>query len=99
MGQHGTDHALIGGVVAVVVFVTLCLIIVLGRYLARHKGKTTAEREGGGGQGSLSGLVEQVEHVVPFPLDLRVLSTQTPKVHAVQHARNVKEGADFDSAR
>ncbi|XP_017273610.1 cell adhesion molecule 2a isoform X3 [Kryptolebias marmoratus] len=38
VGQHGTDHALIGGVVAVVVFVTLCLIIVLGRYLARHKG-------------------------------------------------------------
>nr|XP_046173210.1 cell adhesion molecule 2a isoform X1 [Oncorhynchus gorbuscha] len=38
MGQHGPDHALIGGVVAVVVFVTLCLIIVLGRYLARHKG-------------------------------------------------------------
>ncbi|KAJ4930221.1 hypothetical protein JOQ06_019227 [Pogonophryne albipinna] len=38
IGQHGTDHALIGGVVAVVVFVTLCLIIVLGRYLARHKG-------------------------------------------------------------
>ncbi|XP_052376102.1 cell adhesion molecule 2-like isoform X5 [Oncorhynchus keta] len=37
MGQHGPDHALIGGVVAVVVFVTLCLIIVLGRYLARHK--------------------------------------------------------------
>ncbi|KAG7222237.1 hypothetical protein INR49_016414, partial [Caranx melampygus] len=38
VGPHGTDHALIGGVVAVVVFVTLCLIIVLGRYLARHKG-------------------------------------------------------------
>lgn len=38
LGQHGTDHALIGGVVAVVVFVTLCLLIVLGRYLARHKG-------------------------------------------------------------
>ncbi|XP_060764151.1 cell adhesion molecule 2a isoform X2 [Neoarius graeffei] len=38
LGQHGPDHALIGGVVAVVVFVTLCLIIVLGRYLARHKG-------------------------------------------------------------
>ncbi|XP_030648079.1 cell adhesion molecule 2a [Chanos chanos] len=36
--HHGPDHALIGGVVAVVVFVTLCLIIVLGRYLARHKG-------------------------------------------------------------
>lgn len=44
VGQHGTDHALIGGVVAVVVFVTLCLIIVLGRYLARHKGKTTVEQ-------------------------------------------------------
>lgn len=43
VGQHGTDHALIGGVVAVVVFVTLCLIIVLGRYLARHKGKTTVD--------------------------------------------------------
>ncbi|XP_051813646.1 cell adhesion molecule 2b isoform X4 [Acanthochromis polyacanthus] len=38
LGQHGPDHALIGGVVAVVVFITLCLIIVLGRYLARHKG-------------------------------------------------------------
>ncbi|XP_049582155.1 cell adhesion molecule 2 isoform X1 [Syngnathus scovelli] len=38
IGQHGPDHALIGGVVAVVVFITLCLIIVLGRYLARHKG-------------------------------------------------------------
>ncbi|XP_061828387.1 cell adhesion molecule 2b isoform X1 [Nerophis lumbriciformis] len=38
VGQHGPDHALIGGVVAVVVFITLCLIIVLGRYLARHKG-------------------------------------------------------------
>ncbi|XP_051972983.1 cell adhesion molecule 2-like isoform X3 [Xyrauchen texanus] len=36
--QRGPDHALIGGVVAVVVFVTLCLIVVLGRYLARHKG-------------------------------------------------------------
>uniref|UniRef100_A0A8C2ZS79 Cell adhesion molecule 2b n=1 Tax=Cyclopterus lumpus TaxID=8103 RepID=A0A8C2ZS79_CYCLU len=38
LDQHGPDHALIGGVVAVVVFITLCLIIVLGRYLARHKG-------------------------------------------------------------
>ncbi|KAJ8391461.1 hypothetical protein AAFF_G00089350 [Aldrovandia affinis] len=36
--QTGPDHAVIGGVVAVVVFITLCLIIVLGRYLARHKG-------------------------------------------------------------
>uniref|UniRef100_UPI00358FF4DB cell adhesion molecule 2-like isoform X2 n=1 Tax=Myxine glutinosa TaxID=7769 RepID=UPI00358FF4DB len=34
----GTDTAVIGGVVAVVVFVTLCLLIVIGRYLARHKG-------------------------------------------------------------
>ncbi|KAL2094367.1 hypothetical protein ACEWY4_009086 [Coilia grayii] len=38
LGPHNTDHALIGGVVAVVAFVTLCLIIVLGRYFARHKG-------------------------------------------------------------
>uniref|UniRef100_A0A8C6ULU7 Cell adhesion molecule 2 n=1 Tax=Neogobius melanostomus TaxID=47308 RepID=A0A8C6ULU7_9GOBI len=43
LGQHGPDHALIGGVVAVVVFITLCLIIVLGRYLARHKGKRRIE--------------------------------------------------------
>lgn len=39
-GQTGPDHALIGGIVAVVVFVTLCSIILLGRYLARHKGRT-----------------------------------------------------------
>lgn len=38
--QAGPDHALIGGIVAVVVFATLCSIIVLGRYLARHKGRT-----------------------------------------------------------
>ncbi|KAL2096619.1 hypothetical protein ACEWY4_008767 [Coilia grayii] len=38
LAQHSPDHALIGGVVAVVVFITLCFIIVLGRYLARHKG-------------------------------------------------------------
>ncbi|KAM6446400.1 cell adhesion molecule 2 isoform 1-T1 [Liasis olivaceus] len=37
-GKTGPDHALIGGIVAVVVFVTLCSIILLGRYLARHKG-------------------------------------------------------------
>ncbi|KAM4795100.1 cell adhesion molecule 2 isoform 4-T4 [Rhinophrynus dorsalis] len=37
-GPAATDHALIGGIVAVVVFVTLCSIILLGRYLARHKG-------------------------------------------------------------
>ncbi|XP_008105883.1 cell adhesion molecule 2 isoform X3 [Anolis carolinensis] len=37
-GPTGTDHAVIGGIVAVVVFVTLCSIILLGRYLARHKG-------------------------------------------------------------
>ncbi|XP_061483943.1 cell adhesion molecule 2 isoform X1 [Rhineura floridana] len=37
-GQTGPDHAVIGGIVAVVVFVTLCSIILLGRYLARHKG-------------------------------------------------------------
>lgn len=46
LGQHGPDHALIGGVVAVVVFITLCLIIVLGRYLARHKGKKKKKKVG-----------------------------------------------------
>lgn len=33
------DHAVIGGVVAVVVFAMLCLLIILGRYFARHKGQ------------------------------------------------------------
>ncbi|XP_051521811.1 cell adhesion molecule 1b isoform X1 [Myxocyprinus asiaticus] len=36
--QQKIDHAVIGGVVAVVVFAMLCLLIVLGRYFARHKG-------------------------------------------------------------
>ncbi|XP_027765920.1 cell adhesion molecule 3-like, partial [Empidonax traillii] len=34
----GTYHALIGGVVAVIVFLLLSLLIVLGHYLIRHKG-------------------------------------------------------------
>lgn len=34
------DHAVIGGIVAVVVFAMLCLLIVLARYFARHKGKS-----------------------------------------------------------
>lgn len=34
------DHAVIGGVVAVVMFAILCALIVLGRYFARHKGET-----------------------------------------------------------
>lgn len=38
------DHAVIGGVVAVVMFAILCALIVLGRYFARHKGKTPAVR-------------------------------------------------------
>lgn len=36
------DHAVIGGVVAVVMFAILCALIVLGRYFARHKGKALA---------------------------------------------------------
>ncbi|XP_026989913.1 cell adhesion molecule 1a isoform X5 [Tachysurus vachellii] len=36
--QRAVDHAVIGGVVAVVVFAMLCLLIILGRYFARHKG-------------------------------------------------------------
>ncbi|XP_017566559.1 cell adhesion molecule 1b isoform X3 [Pygocentrus nattereri] len=37
-GPQKIDHAVIGGVVAVVVFAMLCLLIILGRYFARHKG-------------------------------------------------------------
>ncbi|KAK1786503.1 hypothetical protein P4O66_017628 [Electrophorus voltai] len=37
-GPRNIDHAVVGGVVAVVVFAALCLLIVLGRYFARHKG-------------------------------------------------------------
>lgn len=36
------DHALIGGVVAVVMFAILCVLIGLGRYFARHKGNAAA---------------------------------------------------------
>ncbi|XP_062328818.1 cell adhesion molecule 1b isoform X1 [Osmerus eperlanus] len=36
--QQKLDHAVIGGVVAVVMFAILCALIVLGRYFARHKG-------------------------------------------------------------
>lgn len=36
--SSGVDHAVIGGVVAVIVFIILCMMIVLGRYLIRHKG-------------------------------------------------------------
>ncbi|NWI16845.1 CADM3 protein, partial [Crypturellus soui] len=34
----GAYHAVIGGVVAVIVFLLLSLLIVLGHYLIRHKG-------------------------------------------------------------
>lgn len=74
LGQHGTDHALIGGVVAVVVFVTLCLIIVLGRYLARHKGKIHS-----GPDLRHSRLMELVEHVVLVPLEYSPFPI--PKLH------------------
>lgn len=40
------DHAVIGGVVAVVVFAMLCLLIILGRYFARHKGEQGALARG-----------------------------------------------------
>ncbi|XP_060160066.1 cell adhesion molecule 1 isoform X10 [Globicephala melas] len=44
-GEEGAiravDHAVIGGVVAVVVFAMLCLLIILGRYFARHKAPTS----------------------------------------------------------
>ncbi|XP_051943377.1 cell adhesion molecule 3 isoform X2 [Hippocampus zosterae] len=36
--SSSVDHAVIGGVVAVIVFILLCLLIVFGRYLIRHKG-------------------------------------------------------------
>ncbi|XP_072354407.1 cell adhesion molecule 3-like isoform X1 [Scyliorhinus torazame] len=36
--QSSIDHAVIGGIVAVIVFLALCLLIILIRYLIRHKG-------------------------------------------------------------
>uniref|UniRef100_A0A8I3RTJ9 Cell adhesion molecule 1 n=1 Tax=Canis lupus familiaris TaxID=9615 RepID=A0A8I3RTJ9_CANLF len=59
-GEEGAiravDHAVIGGVVAVVVFAMLCLLIILGRYFARHKGK----------QGALAGRRPPVAAAPPF---------------------------------
>ncbi|XP_068264243.1 glycophorin-C [Nyctibius grandis] len=34
----GTDVAVIGGVIAAVVFVLICLLVVMVRYMYRHKG-------------------------------------------------------------
>ncbi|XP_051479889.1 glycophorin-C isoform X2 [Apus apus] len=34
----GTDVAVIGGVIAAVVFVLVCLLVVMVRYMYRHKG-------------------------------------------------------------
>ncbi|XP_060709381.1 cell adhesion molecule 3-like isoform X2 [Hemiscyllium ocellatum] len=36
--RSSIDHAVIGGIVAVIVFIALCLLIILIRYLIRHKG-------------------------------------------------------------
>uniref|UniRef100_A0A3P8X649 Cell adhesion molecule 3 n=1 Tax=Cynoglossus semilaevis TaxID=244447 RepID=A0A3P8X649_CYNSE len=63
LASSGVDHAVIGGVVAVIVFILLCLLIVLGRYLIRHKGQssTAAAAEGfssGGGEHVFSLLLE-----------------------------------------
>lgn len=52
-----TYHAMIGGVVAVIVFLLLSLLIVLGHYLIRHKG--TALR----GAGGLEGVSGQLRNV------------------------------------
>lgn len=42
-----TYHAMIGGVVAVIVFLLLSLLIVLGHYLIRHKGTARGGAAGG----------------------------------------------------
>ncbi|XP_078084018.1 glycophorin-C-like [Mustelus asterias] len=36
--SDGMDSALIGGIIAAVVFVVICLLVVLIRYMYRHKG-------------------------------------------------------------
>uniref|UniRef100_A0A8C6T301 Uncharacterized protein n=1 Tax=Neogobius melanostomus TaxID=47308 RepID=A0A8C6T301_9GOBI len=39
------DHAVIGRVVALVMFAILCALIVLGQYVARHKGTYFTHKE------------------------------------------------------
>ncbi|XP_032835515.1 cell adhesion molecule 2-like isoform X1 [Petromyzon marinus] len=51
LAARGADHAVVGGVVAVAVFATLCLLVILGRYLARHKG-TYLTNEAKGAEGT-----------------------------------------------
>uniref|UniRef100_W5M097 Cell adhesion molecule 3 n=1 Tax=Lepisosteus oculatus TaxID=7918 RepID=W5M097_LEPOC len=46
--SSGIDHAVIGGVVAVIVFILLCLLIVLGRYLIRALAGTYLTHEAKG---------------------------------------------------
>ncbi|XP_048390048.1 glycophorin-C isoform X1 [Stegostoma tigrinum] len=38
VSNDGMDSALIGGIIAAVIFVVICLLVVLIRYLYRHKG-------------------------------------------------------------
>ncbi|XP_060683793.1 glycophorin-C [Hemiscyllium ocellatum] len=38
VSNGGMDSALVGGVIAAVIFVVICLLVVLIRYLYRHKG-------------------------------------------------------------
>ena len=46
--SSSTYHAIIGGIVAFIVFLLLILLIFLGHYLIRHKGQ---RQQGAGGQG------------------------------------------------
>ncbi|XP_059498894.1 cell adhesion molecule 2-like [Stegostoma tigrinum] len=50
--QSSIDHAVIGGIVAVIVFIVLCLLIIMIRYLIRHKG-TYLTHEAKGSDGAL----------------------------------------------
>lgn len=78
------DHAVIGGVVAVVVFAVLCLLIVLGRYFARHKGEWRS--------------VLTALRVFSFGVQHVTASSVSSGTYFTHEAKGADEAADADTA-
>lgn len=78
-GEEGAirsvDHAVVGGVVAVVVFAMLCLLIILGRYFARHKGKKPGRRADEARVSHPAGLAGPLCHLILIYVEQSILGT------------------------
>lgn len=83
------DHAVIGGVVAVVVFAMLCLLIVLGRYFARHKGESAVVA-------AASGMRPRLPFICVNKS--RIFSPPPPGTYFTHEAKGADDAADADTA-